>query len=286
MRRAAALALIALASSGALAMAQGAHQEAGGHEVSIGFSDFSPAHLDVLVGETVTWRNDSVRQHTVTARDDSWDSGRVGARAVFRRRFDQSGQVEYFCRLHVIGGSLDVHSVLLDESPSPSGPGRPRELSGRAATEQGTEVRVEADTGAGFVPEATVTAEAGGGFHLDISPRVTTRYRAVLGAEASPPVTIVVLDRQVAVSTRPRGRRRTLVRARVTPASPGVSAVLQLRLAHRFGWWPVARAHVNRNSRVRFAIPRGRPHKARVVLTLADGATITAASRTFRVGRR
>jgi hypothetical protein len=48
----------------------------------------------------------------------------------------------------------------------------------------------------------------------EISPRVTTRYRAVLGSEASPPVTIVVLDRKVTVSTRPRGRR-TLVTARV-----------------------------------------------------------------------
>ena len=253
--------------------------------MSIGFADFFPSHLDVLVGDTVTWRNDSVRQHTVTASDESWDSGRLGARAVFRRRFDQAGQVGYFCRLHVIPASLDVHSVLLDESPSPGGPGRPRELSGRAAAEQGTEVRIEADTGAGFVPEATVTAELGGGFHLDISPRVTTRYRAVLGSEASPPVTIVVLDRRVAVSVSPRGRR-TLVSARVTPSSPGVSAVLQLRLAHRFGWWPVARAHLNRSSRVRFAIPRGRRHRARVILTLADGATITAASRTFRVGRR
>ena len=284
MRRAAALALIALVFSGGLAVAQAPHHEGGGHTVSIGFADFSPSHLGVLVGETVTWRNDSVRQHTVTASDESWDSGRIGARAVFRRRFDEPGQVRYFCRLHVIAASLDVHSVLLDASPSPSGPGRPRELSGRAAAQQGTEVRIEADTGAGFVPEATVTAESGGGFHLDISPRVTTRYRAVLGAEASPPVTIVVLDRQVTVSTRRKGRR-TLVSARVMPASPGVSAVLQLRLAHRFGWWPVERAHLNRNSRVRFAIPRGRRHKARVILTLADGATITAASRTFRVGR-
>jgi plastocyanin len=285
MRRAAVVTLIALVSSGALASAQAPHHEGGGSTVSIGFADFFPSHLDVLVGDTVTWRNDSVRQHTVTANDESWDSGRLGARAVFRRRFDQAGRVGYFCRLHVIPASLDVHNVLLDESPSPGGPGRPRELSGRAASELGTEVRIEADTGAGFVPEATVTAELGGRFHLDISPRVTARYRAVLGSEASPPITIVVLDRRVAVSFRPRGRR-TMVSARVTPASPGVSAVLQLRLAHRFGWWPVARAHLDRSSRVRFAIPRGRPHRARVILTLADGATITAASRTFRVGRR
>jgi plastocyanin len=284
MMRAAAIVLLILAASGGLAVAQTPHREGGGHTVSIGFADFAPSHLDVLMGETVTWRNDSVRQHTVTARDESWDSGRLGARAVFRRRFDRPGRVDYFCRLHVLPASLDVHSVLLDESPSPSGPGRPRDLSGRAAAEAGTEVQIEADTGSGFLPAATVSIESDGVFHREISPRVTTRYRAVLGSEASPPVTVVVLDRRVTASAQ-RWGRRTLVSAEVTPPSPGVSAVLQLRLAHRFGWWPVARTHLNRDSRVRFSIPRGRRHKARVVLTLPDGATVTAASRTFWVGR-
>jgi plastocyanin len=284
MRRAAAGVLLILAVSGTLAAAQTPHRERGGHTVSIGFADFAPSQLDVLVGETVTWRNDSVRQHTVTASDESWDSGRLGARAVFRRHFDRPGRVDYFCRLHVLPASLDVHSVLLEESQSPGGPGRPRDLSGRAAAEAGTEVQIEADTGTGFLPAATVSVESDGAFHREITPRVTTRYRAVLGSEASPPVTVVVLDRRVTASARPRGRR-TLVSAAVTPPSPGVSAVLQLRLAHRFGWWPVARTHLNRHSRVRFSIPRGRRHKARVVLTLPDGATVTAASRTFWVGR-
>jgi plastocyanin len=284
MRWAAAGVVLVLAAWGGLAAAQSPHREGGGHTVSIGFADFAPSHLDVLVGETVTWRNDSVRQHTVTARDESWDSGRLGARAVFRRSFDRPGRVDYFCRLHVLPASLDVYSVLLAESPSPGGPGRPRDLSGRAAAESGTEVQIEADTGTGFLPAATVSVESDGAFHREITPRVTTRYRAVLGSEASPPVTVVVLDRRVTASARTRGRR-TLVSAAVTPPSPGVSAVLQLRLAHRFGWWPVARTHLNRDSRVRFSIPRGRRHKARVVLTLPDGATVTAASRTFWVGR-
>jgi len=285
MRWAAAGVLIVLAASGAFAVAQTPHGAGGGHTVSIGFADFAPSHLDVLVGDTVTWRNDSVRQHTVTATDESWDSGRLGVGAVFRRRFDRPGRVGYFCRLHVLPASLDVHSVLLDESSSPGGPGQPRDLSGRAAAEAGTEVQIEADTGTGFVPAATVAVESDGAFHREITPRVTTRYRAVLGSEASPPVTVVVLDRRVTASARPRGRR-TLVSAEVTPPSPGVSAVLQLRLAQRFGWWPVARTHLNRNSRVSFSIRRGRRHRARVVLTLSDGATITAASRTFWVGRR
>jgi plastocyanin len=285
MRRAVAGAVLAFATSGALAVAQAPHDEGGGHTVSIGFGDFVPSHLDVLAGDTVTWRNDSVRQHTVTANDESWDSGRLLTRAAFRRRFDQPGRVGYYCRLHVIAASLDVHRVLLDESHDSAGPGRPRDLSGRAAAAPGTEVQIEADTGAGFVSAATATVESDGLFHLEVSPRVTTHYRALVGSEASPPVTLVVLDRRVSVTARPRGRH-TLVSARVTPPSAGVSAVLQLRLAHRFGWWPVARSHLNHSSRVRFAISRGRRHKARVVLTLPDGATITAVSRVFSVGRR
>jgi plastocyanin len=285
MRRAVAAAVIALAASGAVAVAQSPHTEGTGHTVSIGFGDFVPSHLDVLAGDTVTWRNDSVRQHTVTANDESWDSGRLGARATFRRRFDEPGSVPYYCRLHAIAASLDVHRILLDESHDPAGPGRPRDLSGRAAAEQGAEVQIEADSGGGFLSAATAAVESDGAFHLEVSPRVTTAYRAVLGSEASPPVTIVVLDRRVSVTARPWGQQ-TLVSARVTPPSRGVSAVLQLRLAHRFGWWPAARAHLNRSSRVRFAIARGRRHRARVVLTLPDGATITAASRVFWVGRR
>ena len=283
MKRALAAALLALAASGALAVAQ--HHEGGGHTVSIGFGDFAPSHLDVLVGDTVTWRNDSVRQHTVTADDESWDSGRLTTRAVFRRRFHQPGRVGYYCRLHVIAASLDVHSVLLEESHSAGDPGLPRDLSGRAAAEPGSDVQIEADSGAGFVPAGTVAVEADGAFHHQVAPRETTRYRAVLGSQASPPVTVVVLDRQVSVSARARGRR-TVVSVSVTPASPHVSAVLQLRLADRFGWWPVARAELDHHSRVRFSIARGRRHRARVVLTLDDGATITAKSRVFRVGRR
>jgi plastocyanin len=273
-------------ASGAVAAAQTPHgRHAPAHTVSIGFGDFAPAHLDVLAGDSVTWRNDSVRQHTVTANDESWDSGRLGARAVFRRRFDEPGPVGYYCRLHVITASLEVHSVLLDDSHSPGNPGLPRDLSGRAAAEPGTEVRIEADSGAGVELAGSATVELDGAFHEEIAPRTTTTYRAVLGSEASPPVTVVVLDRKVSVSARARGRR-TVVKVKVTPPSPHERVALQLRLPDRFGWWPVSRARLSHHSEARFSIPRGTRRKARVVMTLDDGATVTAYSPSFRIGRR
>jgi hypothetical protein len=59
---------------------------------------------------------------------------------------------------------------------------------------------------------------------------------------------------------------------------------LQLNLREHFGWWPVARARLDRNSRARFKLQLGRRVSARARLTLADGATALATSALFRVG--
>lgn len=276
----AALVLAALAVVGAPGSAVAQHHGQGAG-VSIGFGDFVPQHLDVLAGDVVMWTNDSVRTHTVTAIDESWDSGRLSPDDSFERRFDTPGHVDYFCRLHVIRASLDVHRVLLGPSPAASGPGRPRELSGRAAVDEGTPITIEADAGDGFVPVTALEAEEDGSFHTEIAPRTTTRYRAVAGSEASPPVTIVVLDRRIAVTAHRRGVG-IVVTATVTPPSPRVMAVLQLRLSHRFGWWPVQRERLDKASRALFVLRRRPRAPARVVLTLPDGATVTAVSRTLR----
>ncbi|HYF28472.1 MAG TPA: hypothetical protein VD931_22205 [Baekduia sp.] len=253
--------------------------------VSIGFSVFSPAHADVLVGDTVRWTNDSVRVHTVTARDESFDSGRIPQGDVYQRRFEVPGVVPYFCRLHPIPGEVEAHRLLLEDPGPAGGSGRARVLRGRAALTAGTPVALEADSGAGFAPVATAAAGEHGDVRFDVAPRRTTAYRLTAGGEASRPRTVEVLDRRVAVSTT-RGRRRTVVRAAVAPAAPGTDVVLQVRLPERFGWWPVARARLDRDSKARWRIPAGRRRSARVVLTARDGASVLATSRTFFVGRR
>jgi hypothetical protein len=74
------------------------------------------------------------------------------------------------------------------------------------------------------------------------------------------------------------------VDVRVTPGGNG-TVVLQLHLKERFGWWPVQRATL-RAGRATFSLkaPRRRV-RARVVLTLADGATPLAISLPLRLGR-
>lgn len=293
MRRLVLLAALGLAALGAPAAAQraGGDGTAGGTEVpvSIGFDRLSPVHVDVVAGDTVMWANNSARVHTVTADDLSFDSRRVGVGRTFAHRFDALGEVAYHCALHpFIRGTVAVHDLLLEAPPAAASPNRPFVLRGRAssAPAAGTVVSLEADSGAGFAPVSSATLGDDRTFTASFVPTANAVYRAVAGSATSPPVELLVLDRRVAVSTRQRAGRRTVVQAAVAPASRGGHVVLQLFLPERFGWWPVQRRRLDARSGARFTVRTKRRLQARVVLTLPDGATRLAVSRTVHVGPR
>ncbi len=286
MRRRAAL--LAATAGLVLSPAAGAQHGGDGHGaappvaapiVSIGFAAFATPRLDVLTGDTVTWTNDSVRAHTVTALDESWSSAQLLTGERFARAFPVAGAYPYLCRLHpFMAGEVDAHDALLAPPAGAAGPGRRFPLAGRAAAPAGTAVAIEGDTGAGFAPAATAAVEADGTFHATVMPATTTTYRAaVAGGAPSPPVTLLVLDRRVAVTVARRGGR-TRIAATVSPATPGATVVLQLRLRERFGWWPVRTTRLDAHSSARFDLRVARPVRARVLLTLADGATALADS--------
>lgn len=252
--------------------------------VSIGFAAVAPQRLDVVRGDRVTWTNDSVRTHTVTADDGAFDSGRVVPTSTFSRTFDAIGETPYHCVLHpFIRGVVAVHTLVLHAPAQPAAPARTFPLTGRAALPAGTMVAIEADRGAGFGRIATATVGADGSFAATVVPGTTATYRAVAGADVSPPVTLLVVDRRVSLRAE-RGRRAVILRARVTPATPGAPVVLQLFLHDHFGWWPVQRTRLDHRSSVRFTLRPGGRVAARVVQTLPDGATLLGVSRTLRVG--
>jgi hypothetical protein len=255
--------------------------------VSMLTTAFAPTHVDIVAGDTVTWSNDSVRKHTVTAEDGTWTSTEVFAGEQFAHAFDHPGTALYYCRIHpFMRGEVVVHSVLLTAPAEPGAPRRPYGLAGRSSLPAGTAVTVEGDDGSGFRPVASTTVGDDGAFHVPVVPAATTRYRAVAGGETSPEVQLLVLDRHV-TATSTRGARRTVVRVRVNPASPHATVVLQLHLPERFGWWPVRTKRLGHDSRTSFSLKLGhRRLRARAVLTLADGATSLARSDVFRVGRR
>ena len=257
-----------------------------GATVAIQFIAYTPPKLDVLTGDTVRWSNASARVHTVNAQDGSWASPRVVIDDSYSHEFDTPGTVAYYCTLHpVMRGEVDVHNVLLAAPSEPGAPGRPYVFHGRSALPAGTGVSIQADSGSGFQPAGEATVEADGTFTTELVPATSATYRAVVGDEASQAVQLLVLDRKLAVSTSGRGRS-VAVSARVAPASHGAPVVLQLRLPQHFGWWPVARAKLDHASMARFSLRLRHRYPARVVLTLRDGATALAVSRTLHVGPR
>jgi plastocyanin len=61
---------------------------------------FAPDDLEVRAGDSVTWTNNGELPHTVTARDESFDSGFLMAGQAWTKQFDQVGVVEYVCIIH------------------------------------------------------------------------------------------------------------------------------------------------------------------------------------------
>ena len=255
---------------------------AGGPSVSILAGGFGSAKVDVLAGDTVTWRNDSAQAHTVSAADGSFASSRLVATATFSHRFGAAGVVDYYCQIHpFMRAEVDVHRLLLDV-PGSIAPGQALALTGRAAKPGGTAVSI---TAADSTLAGAATVGADGRFSVTVHPRATTSYTAVAGAYVSPPVQVLALDRKVRATARSRSGR-AIVRTRVLPASPGATVVLQLHLRERFGWWPVKQARLDRHSRARFVVRVSHKVRARVVLTADDGARPLARSAVLRVRPR
>jgi plastocyanin len=257
----------------------------GGQTVAQLFAAYSPADLDAVTGDSITWTNASARAHTVTADDESFDSGRLSPGQRYSHVFAAEGDVPYHCTLHAgMAGTVRVHDVVLGAPPADAPAGRPFPLRGRTALAPGTELVIEADTGAGFARVGRATVDATGAFATTIVAATSGRYRAVAADRVSEPIALRVLDRHVMAQVRRRGRT-LVVDVEVMPGAAGQTVVLQRRLRERFGWWPVARAELDRRSHARFTVPAGRRAPARVQLTLPDGATTLASTGPLRIPR-
>jgi plastocyanin len=70
---------------------------AAGKKVAVAIENlkYRPATVEVEVGDTVVWTNNDDRDHTVTADDGSFDSGRLRAGKSFSKTFDKPGKFGY-----------------------------------------------------------------------------------------------------------------------------------------------------------------------------------------------
>lgn len=244
---------------------------------------FTPAALSAVTGDTISWEALS-GPHTVTA--DTFGSGRLFYGDTYSHRFTAPGSYPYICQIHrSMRGVITVSDVLLNAPAAPSAPRRPYPVAGRTMAAPGSDVTIEGDSGAGATTLATTTVNADGTFAATVRPAATVTLRAVTGTSASPPVTLTVVDHRVSLRDVRRGGNDRLT-VSVTPAAPGSTVTLQLRLRERFGWWRVAVATLDRRSRATFVLRDSVAAPARANLTLADGWTILASSPSVGVGRR
>lgn len=68
--------------------------------VSMKQLQFTPAHIKVVRGTRVVWRNDDQLAHTVTASDGSWTSPLLQPRDTYEHTFASAGRFEITCTPH------------------------------------------------------------------------------------------------------------------------------------------------------------------------------------------
>jgi plastocyanin len=129
----------------------------GSGRVAIVDFDYAPRSVSVAVGTTVTWRNDGVAPHTVTAKDGSYDSGILATGQEYRRQYTAAGVYEYLCTLHPqMTGTIVVGSASGGGGGAGSSP-----AGGQAAG------------GASSPPASALPGSAGAGQGAGAAPGVT-----------------------------------------------------------------------------------------------------------------
>ena len=83
---------------------------AAGTEITIKDFSFSPDPLQAKVGDTITVKNDDGTAHTLTADDDSVDTGVLDGGASGSVKLTKAGTLAYHCEIHqsTMKGSIEV----------------------------------------------------------------------------------------------------------------------------------------------------------------------------------
>ncbi len=207
---------------------------------------FDPAHVDVLVGTTVAWKNDDSVNHTATAENDAFASGYIAPGGTFSFTFTREGTYEFRCTIHrQMRGEVDVFGLVLSGPEAPVAVGRRIVFAGLAPA--GT----AAVTLRGPGTEQTVKPRADGSFALRFAVTSPGSYRAATAGLSSPAVRV-----QLKPIVRVALSRRTL-RVSASPARPGAHVVLQRYDRERFGWRDLTHSALDPRSQTTFRIPTG-----------------------------
>jgi plastocyanin len=119
-------------------------------------TSFSPSDVTVSVGDTVQWVWVSGGTHTSTSFDSLWDSGFLPTGSTFEYTFNQPGDFNYFCRVHL--SCCNMEGVV--HVSAPTNPAAQLVVSGPSSATAGSpfDVAVTAvDSNGNIVPSYTGT---------------------------------------------------------------------------------------------------------------------------------
>ncbi len=97
-------ALMAVALAGCTASEDDALSLSGAKVIDMKDFVFAPGTVTVAAGTTVTWTNSDAVVHTITAEDDSFDSGDIDGGDSWSHTFDAPGTYLYYCKPHASQG--------------------------------------------------------------------------------------------------------------------------------------------------------------------------------------
>ncbi len=104
--------LIVVALAATIAFISGFEAEATDarrHVIEIRSFKFVPEVPDVSPGDVVVWKNMDLVPHTVTSKDDSWNSGLIAAGGEWEAVIFNDMVQDYFCGFHpVMTGRLAI----------------------------------------------------------------------------------------------------------------------------------------------------------------------------------
>ena len=246
---------------------------------------FTPARVTVLTGEPVTWRNDDVIKHDVSAYD-IFHSGPIAPTAVTSFAFATPGTYAYRCTIHAfMAGAVTVAPVTLEAPAGAVLAGQAVRLTGRApagtarvALERSLDGTTWQDAGMGAIPAAD------GAFFALVPAAEGAVFRAVVPGGASTAVAPRVAAR-VPVSLKvARGRHHATVQVRTAAAGAGLVATLETYRRERFVWRPYGAAvKLDAQGRAAFRVPAALRARARLVLTARAGGPALITSRPVRL---
>jgi plastocyanin len=244
---------------------------AAGPTVTLTANGPQPADVTVNWGDTVTFTNGDNKEHGITIPRTRSQSPSIPAGGTYEHVFD--GRRGSYLFRQTGGGPNANGNIVVDLSGTVAFAasstmldyGRSVQLTGRSPY-PGRPVTIASRTpgrGGDWAAVSTVAAAADGTFALEVTPRVSARYRAQVAADQldSEPVLISLRPvlRITPTARRTKAGRKLKIIARVNPASAATSVDLEVYDAERRRWFARGRARVGPGGRanLQWAVVKG-----------------------------